>query len=165
MAEAATTAAPAEPASPALPPPAPPPSARASPYALPGPSAAGEAALAKAYPHLAGGRHPRLDGSTVTLACGRRLGYCEYVDAAAEAGGGSTASLPVVVLLPGTPGSRFFTHPAIKVGRLGTREGRRLRSARVNTGGCACGGRLRVCAPQQASVATRWAHVQCHMGH
>ena len=61
------------------------------------------------YPHLSR-RHPRPDGQTVALPCGRRIAYCEYVGSDVIA----PEALPVLVLLPGTPGTRFFTHPLAK---------------------------------------------------
>ncbi|KXZ43007.1 hypothetical protein GPECTOR_107g151 [Gonium pectorale] len=67
--------------------------------------------LAAAHPRLASAPPPpRADGQTVVLPrSGRRLGYCEYVDAATP-----PASLRAVVLLPGIPGSRLFTHPEVR---------------------------------------------------
>eukprot|EP00198_Chlamydomonas_reinhardtii_P003860 XP_001693196.1 predicted protein [Chlamydomonas reinhardtii] len=69
----------------------------------------GRKELQDAYPRLESLSFPRNDcGKTVELACGRRLGYCEHVDPNTP-----TAQLRNVVLLPGVPGSRLFTHPSI----------------------------------------------------
>lgn len=83
---------------------------------------------------------PRSEGQTVQLKDGRVLGYIEYASsgsgtepvqpgAAATGGAGdgpstSTTSTRAVVLIPGTPGTRFFVHP--DVNQLGYVPGVRL---------------------------------------
>ncbi|KAJ3090850.1 hypothetical protein HK102_002451 [Quaeritorhiza haematococci] len=68
------------------------------------------------------GDFPSKEGSTFQLPDGRLLAYKEYTDTAlsdAEIG-----SLPAILLLPGFPGSRFFTHP--QVARTGHIKGFRF---------------------------------------
>ncbi|CAG8640372.1 6278_t:CDS:2 [Dentiscutata erythropus] len=68
------------------------------------------------YPHLVASKFPiNDDGETITLSDGRLLGYKEYKFSHTLTD--NTISLRnqefVILLIPGLPGSRFFTHPSI----------------------------------------------------
>eukprot|EP00798_Chlamydomonas_sp_ICE-L_P022366 gene22366-29468_t len=63
----------------------------------------------KDYPDIQHGPFPSSDGKTVTLPNGHTIGYCEFVDPNTP-----TAELRVIVLLPGIPGSRLFSHPDVE---------------------------------------------------
>ncbi|CAG8625302.1 3533_t:CDS:2 [Dentiscutata heterogama] len=68
------------------------------------------------YPHLVASKFPiNDDGETITLSDGRLLGYKEYKFSHTLTD--NTIYLRnqefVIFLIPGLPGSRFFTHPSI----------------------------------------------------
>ncbi|GFR40883.1 hypothetical protein Agub_g1535 [Astrephomene gubernaculifera] len=67
--------------------------------------------LLEAHPRLAAFTFPNSHaGQTVLLpSSGRQFGYCEYVDTSVP-----SEQLRNVVLLPGIPGSRLFTHPDVR---------------------------------------------------
>lgn len=81
--------------------------------------------LAEIYPDLGQLSFPRPEGETVTLPDGRTLGYSVHVvrpsttndkpctETCSINAAGDDSQLPAIILFPGTPGSRFFRHPAL----------------------------------------------------
>ncbi|GIL96762.1 hypothetical protein Vretimale_2566 [Volvox reticuliferus] len=67
--------------------------------------------LAALQPPICPGSYPRTSPGKIVLltSSGRRLGYDEYVDTSVPA-----HQLRNVVLLPGIPGTRLFTHPSVQ---------------------------------------------------
>ncbi|KAJ1547820.1 hypothetical protein HK096_010885, partial [Nowakowskiella sp. JEL0078] len=53
---------------------------------------------------------PSNSGSTITLADGRILGFCEYISPLDLP---KKDKLPVILFFPGIPGSRLFSHPEV----------------------------------------------------